>query len=107
MRTIVLAALAITLGCGGRSIVVQNPPPQSAVSIRISNGLAQPVNVYVTGTEAEVFLSQVAANATASVSVRNISPGTTIKLRAVTSDGSRTYMREGVELRDGYEWRVP
>jgi hypothetical protein len=107
MRTIVLAALAFTLGCGGRSIVVQNPPPQSAVSIRIVNGLAQPVNVYVTGTEAEIFLSQVAANATSSVAVRNITPGTTIKLRAVTRDGSRTYMREGIELRDGYEWRVP
>ncbi len=107
MRTIALAALAVTLGCGGRSIVVQNPPPPSAVSIKITNGLAQPVNVYVTGTEAEVFLSQVAANATASLPVRNMMPGTMIKLRAVTKDGSRTYMREGVELRDGYEWRVP
>jgi hypothetical protein len=107
MRTIVVAALAITLGCGGRSIVVQNPPAPTAISITIANSLAQPVNVYVTGTEAEVFLSQVGANATASVAVRNIPPGTMIKLRAVTRDGSRTYMREGVELRDGYEWRVP
>ncbi|MGQ0643602.1 MAG: hypothetical protein ACT4P6_22880 [Gemmatimonadaceae bacterium] len=107
MRTIVLAALAITLGCGGRSIVVQNPPAPTAISIRIINGLAQPVNVYVTGTDAEVFLSQIGANATESVPVRNISAGTMIKLRAVTQDGSRTYMREGVELRDGYEWRVP
>ena len=107
MRTIVVAALAITLGCGGRSIVVQNPPAPTAVSIRIVNGLAQPVNVYVTGTDAEVFLSQVGANSNATVPVRNIPTGTMIKLRAVTSDGSRTYMREGVELRDGYEWRVP
>jgi hypothetical protein len=102
-----VAALAITLGCGGRSIVVQNPPPQSAISIKITNGLAQPVNVYVTGADAEVFLSQVAANTSQSVAVRNIMPGTMIKLRAVTRDGSRTYMREGIELRDGYEWRVP
>ena len=107
MRTILLAALVCTLGCGGRSIVVQNPPAPTAISIKITNSLAQPVNVYVTGTEAEVFLSQVGANTSESVSVRNIAPGTMIKLRAVTRDGSRTYMREGVELRDGYEWRVP
>jgi hypothetical protein len=61
----------------------------------------------VTGTDAEVFLSQVAANSSASLPVRNINAGTTIKLRAVTRDGSKTYMREGIELRDGYEWRVP
>jgi hypothetical protein len=78
-----------------------------AISIKITNSLTQPVNVYVTGTEAEVFLSQIDANATASVPVRNIPAGTMIKLRAVTRDGSRTYLREGVELRDGYEWRVP
>ncbi len=107
MRMILVAALAITLGCGGRSIVVQNPPAPSAISIKITNSLTQPVNVYVTGTEAEVFLSQIGASASTSVAVRNIPAGTTIKLRAVTRDGSRTYMREGVELRDGYEWRVP
>lgn len=107
MRTILLAALACTLGCGGRSIVVQNPPAPSAVSIKITNSLTQPVNVYVTGSGAEVFLSEVAANSTESVAVRNVMAGTMIKLRAVTRDGSRTYMREGVELRDGYEWRVP
>lgn len=107
MRTMLLAALVCTLGCGGRSIVVQNPLPQTAVSIKVTNGLTQAVNVYVTGTEAEVFLSQVAANSSTSLPVRNIPPGTTIKLRAVTSDGSKTYMREGIELRDGYEWRVP
>ncbi|HJU72981.1 MAG TPA: hypothetical protein VJ717_04485 [Gemmatimonadaceae bacterium] len=77
------------------------------MSIKITNSLTQPVNVYVTGTESEVFLSQVGANTSESVSVRNIAAGTMIKLRAVTRDGSRTYMREGVELRDGYEWRVP
>jgi hypothetical protein len=103
----VLAALVCTLGCGGRSIVVQNPPTPSAVSIKVTNSLTQPVNVYVTGTDAEVFLSQVGANASQSLPVRNIAAGTMIKLRAVTRDGSRTYMREGVELRDGYEWRVP
>jgi len=107
MRRVVLAALAITLGCGGRSIVVQNPPPQAAISIVVTNSLTQPVNVYVTGPDAEVFLSQVAANGTTSVPVRNIPAGTMVKLRAVTRDGSRTYMREGVELRDGYQWRVP
>lgn len=107
MRNILLAALVCTLGCGGRSIVVQNPPTPAAVSIKITNSLTQPVNVYVTGTESEVFLSQVGANTSESVSVRNIAAGTMIKLRAVTRDGSRTYMREGVELRDGYEWRVP
>jgi hypothetical protein len=107
MRTILVAALAITLGCGGRSIVVQNPPTPEAISITITNGLTQPVNVYVTGSDAEVFLSAVGANASSTVPVRNIPAGTMIKLRAVTRDGSRTYMREGVELRAGYEWRVP
>jgi len=107
MRSIIVAALAITLGCGGRSIVVQNPATPEAISITITNGLTQPVNVYVTSTEAEVFLSQVGANASATVPVRNIPAGTMIKLRAVTRDGSKTYMREGVELRAGYEWRVP
>ena len=107
MRTILVAALAITLGCGGRSIVVQNPPAPTAVSIKITNSLTQPVNVYVTGSESEVFLAQIGASASQSVSVRNIAAGTMVKLRAVTRDGSRTYMREGVELRDGYEWKVP
>lgn len=107
MRTILLAAVLGTLGCGGRSIVVQNPPAPTAVSIRVTNNLTQSVNVYVTGTEAEVFAAEVAANSTESVAIRNTAPGTMIKLRAVTRDGSRTYMREGVELREGYEWRVP
>lgn len=107
MRTILLAALVVTLGCGGRSIVVQNPPAPTPVSIKITNTLTQPVNVYVTGTEAEVFLSEIGANTSELVAVRNIAAGTMIKLRAVTRDGSRTYMREGVELRDGYEWRLP
>jgi hypothetical protein len=107
MRTILLAAILGTLGCGGRSIVVQNPPAPNAVSIRVTNNLTQSVNVYVTGTEAEVFVAEVAANSTENVAIRNAAPGTVIKLRAVTRDGSRTYMREGVELREGYEWRVP
>ncbi|MGQ0537751.1 MAG: hypothetical protein ACT4R6_02295 [Gemmatimonadaceae bacterium] len=108
MRTLLLITLTSAfLACGGRKIEVQNPAPAASISVKVTNGLTQSVNVYVMATGPEVFVGQVAANSTELLAVRNIAAGSSIRLRAVTQDGARTFTREAVELRDGVEWRLP
>jgi hypothetical protein len=105
-----LAALALcaTTACGPRQVEVRTgPQPATEVTLRVTNNLAQAVNVYMVSSGSDVFLKQVAANSAASMSVPGVSAGTTVSLKATPVDGSRTYTRDNVTLSGLYEWQVP
>lgn len=105
-----LAALALSAvtACGPRQVEVRTgPQPATEVTLRVTNNLAQAVNVYMVSSGNDVFLKQVAANSAASMSVPGVSAGTTVSLKATPVDGSRTYTRDNVTLSSLYEWQVP
>lgn len=109
MRNVLLAALVmVSAAACSRKVEVQTAPSvSSAVQLKVTNTAAQAVSIYVTGGGSEIFLKQVAANSTESLAVPGIAPGTTVRLRAMLADGSRSYTRDGVVLNDVFEWRVP
>lgn len=102
-------ALGIALtACGPRQVEVRTAPTtQSQLQLRVSNNLTQAVNVYVTQGGIDTFLRQVSGNATEMVPVQGVSPGTTVTLKAVTIDGSRTFTRANVSLTGTYNFPVP
>jgi hypothetical protein len=81
--------------------------PSSGVSLNVSNTLSQDVNVYVTSGGADILVGQVAANSTKALAVNGVSSGSTVSLKAVTVDGTRTYTRDGVVLSGTYAWTLP
>ena len=116
MRPRLVAAVAIlaavtTLGaCGPRQVEVRTAPESTATSelaVHMTNNLTQAVNVYVVANGTDMFLSQVAANSTEHLPVRNVTPGTAVTLKATTVDGARTYSRTNVVLTGMYNWQVP
>src|SRR5919205_438747 len=109
-RTTVVAAVLIaaaTAACGPRNVEVRTSPAKAETSVRVTNTLGQAVNVYVLSGENEIFLRQVPANAEARLPVPGVASGSTVRLRAVTIDGSRTYTSDSVVLQGTYPWRVP
>lgn len=104
--TAVLLAVAAT-GCRGRQVDVRTAPTKAETNVRVTNTLGQAVNVYVLSGDNEIFLRQVPANAEARLPVPGVAAGSTVRLRAVTIDGSRTYTSDSVVLQGTYPWRVP
>ena len=110
---VMLAALAFTLvtavpACGPRQVEVHTgAQPVSEVTLRVTNNLTQPINVYVVSGGNDIFLKQVAANGAESMNVPGVSAGTTVTLKATPVDGSRTYTRDNVALTGLYEWQIP
>lgn len=108
-RFAVIAALllAATTACGPRQVDVRSAPTRVETYVRVTNTLGQAVNVYVLSGDNEIFLRQVAANTEARLPVQGVAAGSTVRLRAVTIDGSRTYTSDSVVLEGTYPWRVP
>jgi hypothetical protein len=102
----VLLAIATT-ACGPRQVEVRTAPPRAETNVRVTNSLGQAVNVYVLSGDNEIFLRQVPANSEARLPVPGVAAGSTVRLRAVTIDGSRTYTSDAVVLQGTYPWRVP
>ncbi|HEX7122613.1 MAG TPA: hypothetical protein VF178_09620 [Gemmatimonadaceae bacterium] len=101
-----LLAVAVA-GCGPRQVEVRSSPqPQAQVSLAVTNRLTQPINVYVVSGGSDTFLRQVPANTTELIPVPNLSPGTSVQLRARTADGTRTYSRDNVILQGTVPWEV-
>ena len=101
-------ALAITSACGPRQVeVTTGAQPATDVSIRLTNNLTQGVNLYVTTGGTDVFLKPVSSSSVEVVPVQGIAAGTTVNLKAVTVDGTRTYTKNNVLLTSNYNWRVP
>jgi hypothetical protein len=103
----VLLAAVMTASCGPRNVEVQTASSRPETHVRVTNNLGQAVNVYVLSGDNEIFLRQVAANTEARLPVPNVASGSTVRLRAVTIDGSRTYTSDSVVLQGTYPWRVP
>lgn len=108
-RALVAAVLlaVVTTACGPRNVEVQTSASRPETYVRVTNTLGQAVNVYVLSGDNEIFLRQVAANTEARLPVPNVASGSTVRLRAVTIDGSRTYTSDSVVLQGTYPWRVP
>ncbi len=106
-----VALLALT-GCGamggGRQIEVRTGPTvTSDVSIHLTNNLSQSVNVYVVSGGTDIFVKQVGANSTEHLPVQGVAAGSTVTLKAVTVDGTRTYTKDNVALNGMYAWTLP
>jgi len=102
-----LSMLALA-ACGPRTVEVKTgPEPTADVALHVTNNLSQPVNVYVVSGPNDIFLKQVASNSVEHIPVSGIPAGTTVNLRAVTADGTRTYTKNSVTLSSMYEWRLP
>lgn len=94
--------------CGSRSVKVgTGVTPSSGVSLNVSNTLSQEVNVYVTSGGTDILVGAVAANSTKALAVNGVAEGSTVSLKAVTVDGTRTYTRDGVVLSGSYAWTLP
>jgi hypothetical protein len=114
MRNTIRIALAVlslsacsALG-GGRQIEVRTGPTvQADVSVHLTNNLTQAINFYVVSGGSDIFVKQVASNSNENVPILGVAAGSTVTLKAVTVDGTRTYTRDGVALNGLYEWSVP
>jgi hypothetical protein len=104
---VIAAVLLAAPACGPRQVEVRTVPTQVETNVHVRNNLGQAVNVYVLSDDNEIFLRQVAANTEAHLPVRGVPAGSTVRLRAVTLDGSRTYTSDAVVLRGTFAWRVP
>jgi hypothetical protein len=112
LRTSVLAlALSVSAGCGQRQVEVRTAPPPTTTgeqTVQITNNLSQAVNVYVTTpARGELFLRQIPANTVEKVPVAGVQSGTSVTLKAVTVDGSRTYQSRNAPLSGTFVWSVP
>ena len=109
MRALMLSlSLVVVAACSGRQVEVRTgPEPSSDVALHVTNNLSQPVNVYVVSGVNDIFLKQVAANTVEHIPVTGVAAGSTVNLRAVTVDGTRTYTKNNVTLNAMYDWRLP
>ena len=109
MRGLMLSlSLVVVAACSGRQVEVRTgPEPAADVSVHVTNNLSQAVNVYVVSGTNDIFLKQVAANTVEHIPVSGIAAGSTVNLRAVTVDGTRTYTKNNVTLNTMYDWRLP
>lgn len=102
-----VALLALS-ACSGRQVEVHTGPQiASDVAINLTNNLTQGVNVYVVSGGTDIFVKQVGSNTTEHIPVQGIAAGSTVTLKAVTVDGTRTYTKDNVALTSAYEWRIP
>jgi hypothetical protein len=108
MRALVAVMLVAVLGaCGRKAHVNSAPAPVSEVSFHMTNNLSQAVNVYVTSGGTDILVGQVSANSTRTLPVSGVASGSTVSLKAVTADGTRTYTRDDVTLSATLNWSVP
>lgn len=109
MRVLMVSLSMLALAaCSGRQVEVKTgPEPAAEVAVHLTNNLSQSVNVYVVSGTNDIFLKQVAANSVEHIPVAGLPAGTTVNLRAVTVDGTRTYTKDNVTLTSMYEWRLP
>jgi hypothetical protein len=105
-----MVALLLLAACGPRQVEVRTTPSPTAandLAIHLTNNLTQPVNVYVVTQGTDLFVKQVGGNQTEHLAVRGVSAGSTVKLKATTVDGTKTYTSGDVVLSGTYPWKVP
>jgi hypothetical protein len=104
-----LLGVFIGLGaCGQPGVEVRTAPAQTVQNaIQLTNGLGQAVNVYVNYNGNDQFIQQVRANTALRLPVSNVPPGTTVTLKAVTIDGTKTYSLPNIVLNGTVNFSVP
>ena len=109
MRILMVSLSMLVLSaCGGRQVEVRTgPQPSADVALHLTNNLSQAVNVYVVSGSSDIFVKQVGSNSVEHIPVSGVAAGSTVNLRAVTVDGTRTYTKNSVTLSSMYEWRLP
>lgn len=109
MRAVMLSLSMFAIAaCAGRQVEVRTgAEPAAEVALHVTNNVSQAVNVYVVSGANDIFLKQVAANTVEHIPVSGVAAGSTVNLRAVTVDGTRTFTRNNVTLNSMYDWRLP
>ncbi len=109
MRALMLSlSLVVVAACSGRQVEVRTgAEPAADVALHVTNNLSQAVNVYVVSGANDIFLKQVSANTVEHIPVSGVAAGSTVNLRAVTVDGTRTYTKNNVTLNAMFDWRLP
>ena len=103
-----MALLASLAACGARTVSVESAPATApSITLTVTNGLTQAVNVYVVSGSTDRFVQQVAAKSTASLAVAGLPAGAIVQLKATTADGTKTYTKDGVTLQSSNMWTVP
>ena len=101
-------ALVVAAACGPRQVDVTSgaPSSQSQITLTVTNNETQAIQVYVVQGGNPMFVKQVAARSTETMSVTGVAPGSSVTLRATRADGSRTWNKD-VTLTDSYNWVGP
>ncbi len=100
--------LSSALACSSHQVEVRTAPAQpSQISLQVTNKLSQAVNVYITLSGRDTFLRQVPSDSSATIPVQGFAPGSTVSLRAVTIDGTKTYSRNNIVLSGTYQFPLP
>ena len=100
--------LAFVTACGPRRVEVQTgTPTQSSLSLTVTNNANRAVNVYVVSGGQDIFVGQVSANSTQTLSVSGVAAGSTVSLRARPVDGGDGWRKDNVVLAGTYAWQVP
>jgi len=111
MRALLMVvALAVTAACGSRQVDVSTGSAAGVESqsqaLTVTNNETQPISVYVVQGGNPMFVKEIAARSTETVSVPGVASGSSVTLRATRKDGSRTYDKS-VTLTGSYNWTVP
>jgi hypothetical protein len=101
-----VVAVALTSACS-RQVEVETGVPQSTMTLSVSNNANQAVNVYVVSGGTPIFVGQVSPGRTQDLAVSGVAEGSLVTLRATTTDGTRTYTKDNVQLAGTYSWQVP
>jgi hypothetical protein len=108
MKRLTFAFLVLAVACGPRQVEVRTAPPAPAENaLQVTNSLQQSVNVYVTYNGTDQFIQQVRPGTSLRLPVRGIPAGSTVTLKAITVDGTRTYSHQNIVLNGVYTFTIP
>lgn len=99
--------MAASVTACSRQVEVETGVPQSDVTLSVTNNATQAVNVYVVSGGSDIFVGQVSPGRTGNLAVQGVASGSMVTLRARTTDGTRTYSKDNVQLSGTYSWQVP
>jgi hypothetical protein len=108
MKTLAFALMVMAAACGPRQVEVRTAAPAPAENaLQVTNTLQQAVKVYVTYNGTDQFIQQVRPGTSLRLPVRGIPAGSTVTLKAITVDGTRTYSHQNIVLNGVYTFSIP
>jgi hypothetical protein len=97
----------VTVTLPAELVTPRMAPALSGPEVQVNNGTNKDVNVFVSLNNTDTFLGRVRAGSSLTLPVRAFAAGSTVALKAVTVDGSRTYSRSNVVLNGTYVFPIP